>query len=55
MINAYIATAVAGARLLSVMAAGAAPRKHEAYAAERPRCQRADRSDCTNLGEFQMG
>jgi uncharacterized low-complexity protein len=46
MTKAYIATAVAGALLLSVTAADAATRKHEASAAGRPAVTGPIVSDC---------
>ena len=52
MTKTCIATAVAGAILLSVTAAGAATRKHEASLAERPAVSGPIVSDCSIVGLY---
>ena len=52
MTKTTIATAVAGAILLSVTAAGAATRKHETSFAERPAVSGPIVSDCSIVGRY---
>ena len=55
MTRTTIATAVAGAILLSVTAAGAATRKHETSFAERPAVSGSIVSDCSIVGRYLQG